>query len=230
MKYEDNQLDVIQKKKKELRKYYINILKSIAPEIKHQESKAILNKLEVLIKQLTNTKQKGEACIEKNICAFLPKNDDTEIDLQPLINKLYKKKYKIFIPIIPIIPMIENEISKMKILSFLEWHPPEENTKVRYDALGIQQYEHIKSKYDENYIDLKNDSFIMLVPLLAFDNNNYRLGRGGGYYDATINYVRSFNQKVITICSAFREQKSESPLPIEKHDQKIDFMVIPTSI
>lgn len=227
MKYEDNQLDVIQKKKKELRKYYINILKSIAPEIKHQESKAILNKLEVLIKQLTNTRQKGEACIEKNICAFLPKNDGTEIDLQPLINKLYKKKYKIFVPIIP---MIGNEMSKMRILSFLEWHPPEENTEVRYDALGIQEYEHIKSKHAENYIDLKNDSFIMLVPLLAFDSNNYRLGRGCGYYDATINYVKSFNKKVITICSPFREQKSELPLPIEKHDQKIDFMVIPISL
>ena len=32
---------------------------------------------------------------------------------------------------------------------------------------------------------------IVIVPLLAFDRRGYRLGQGGGYYDATLAALRA---------------------------------------
>ena len=64
---------------------------------------------------------------------------------------------------------------------------------------------------------------ILLVPLLAFDENLYRLGYGGGYYDRAISSLRKM-QKIITIGIGFDEQKMDN-IPIEPHDEKLDYIL-----
>jgi len=54
---------------------------------------------------------------------------------------------------------------------------------------------------------------LIIVPLLAADKENYRLGFGGGYYDR---YLKQFQGDTIGIC--FKEQLSPVPLPHEAHD------------
>ena len=54
---------------------------------------------------------------------------------------------------------------------------------------------------------------LMVVPLVAADSENYRLGFGGGYYDM---YLCAYTGATIGIC--FREQLSPVPLPHEAHD------------
>jgi 5-formyltetrahydrofolate cyclo-ligase len=64
---------------------------------------------------------------------------------------------------------------------------------------------------------------IVLVPLLAFDARGHRLGYGGGYYDGTLETLRS-NGKVLAIGVAYAEQEVKT-LPREPHDHALDMIV-----
>ena len=63
----------------------------------------------------------------------------------------------------------------------------------------------------------------ILVPLLAFDSNNYRLGYGGGFYDRTIAYLEK-RKKITTIGIGFYDQKVDD-LPRMKFDKKLDLVI-----
>ena len=47
---------------------------------------------------------------------------------------------------------------------------------------------------------------ILIVPLVGFDKNKFRLGYGGGFYDRYISKVLKF-KKILTIGFAFSFQK-----------------------
>ena len=62
---------------------------------------------------------------------------------------------------------------------------------------------------------------IMMIPLLAFDKNFYRLGYGKGYYDKYLKNCFKKNKKISTIGVAFSFQKYKK-LPISNFDVKLD--------
>ena len=65
---------------------------------------------------------------------------------------------------------------------------------------------------------------VMLVPILAFDKNKYRLGYGKGYYDRYLNkYLKRF-KKILTVGVAFSFQRHHK-LPINLNDIKLDFII-----
>ena len=94
--------------------------------------------------------------------------------------------------------------------------------------------------YDWNYLDplkvnkygmlepfIKNKSLVpnvILVPLLAFDQFNHRLGYGKGYYDSFLNKYMKLNKKIITIGIAFSFQEYNK-LPTSKLDAKLNFIL-----
>lgn len=59
---------------------------------------------------------------------------------------------------------------------------------------------------------------LILVPLLAFDAEGYRLGYGGGYYDRTLS--RPEYAKSIRLGVAYAFQRTES-LPRDTHDVRL---------
>lgn len=64
---------------------------------------------------------------------------------------------------------------------------------------------------------------IMLIPMLGFDRTGNRLGRGGGFYDRTLNAARE-HREIIAIGVAYSAQ--EVPVvPCGKHDGKLDAIV-----
>ena len=65
---------------------------------------------------------------------------------------------------------------------------------------------------------------IILTPCLAFDENGFRLGYGGGYYDKTFSYLKKIKHKFISIAVAFDDQKIDK-LVHDKYDQKIDYIL-----
>ena len=67
---------------------------------------------------------------------------------------------------------------------------------------------------------------IIIVPLLAFDKDKYRLGYGKGYYDRYLNkYIKQYKKKdTMTVGVAFSFQK-HNKLPINKNDVKMDFIL-----
>ena len=64
---------------------------------------------------------------------------------------------------------------------------------------------------------------VLLVPLVAFDNDYNRVGYGGGFYDRYIKKIRK-RKKVITIGFAYTFQKVNK-IPINKYDIKLDFII-----
>ena len=64
----------------------------------------------------------------------------------------------------------------------------------------------------------------MLVPLLAFDNNNNRLGYGKGFYDKFLNKFLKNKKIIITIGVAFSFQKYNK-LPVSNLDIKLDYIL-----
>jgi len=65
---------------------------------------------------------------------------------------------------------------------------------------------------------------VMLVPLLAFDTQNNRLGYGKGFYDRYLNKFLRNRKKIITIGIAFLFQKYKK-LPVSKLDIKLDYIL-----
>lgn len=63
---------------------------------------------------------------------------------------------------------------------------------------------------------------VLLVPLLAFDRQGFRLGYGGGYYDRTLETLRRRAQ-VRTIGLAFASQQVTA-VPRDGHDQPLDLV------
>jgi len=64
---------------------------------------------------------------------------------------------------------------------------------------------------------------IVLVPLLAFDAQGYRLGYGGGYYDRVLRALRH-RSTVTAIGIAFSEQEVDA-VPHEKTDEPLDWIL-----
>ncbi len=70
----------------------------------------------------------------------------------------------------------------------------------------------------------------LILPLLAFDDDLSRLGMGGGFFDRTIEKLKTQKPNVITIGLAYDFQRAGATLPIENTDQKLDFVVTEKNI
>lgn len=70
---------------------------------------------------------------------------------------------------------------------------------------------------------------IIIVPMLAFDRKGYRLGQGGGYYDATLAALR-VRKEILAVGVAYAQQACLFKLPVEEHDQKLDLIITPQAV
>ncbi len=64
---------------------------------------------------------------------------------------------------------------------------------------------------------------ILLVPLVAFDLNGYRLGYGGGFYDRTLQGLRA-RRTCLAVGIAYSAQEYDT-LPHDVYDQPLDWVV-----
>ena len=127
-------------------------------------------------------------------------NVNYEINCIEILKKLEKKKFIISIPI----------IKKNRQMNFSRWSF---NNPLKVNSFGIPEP--------------RNNKFILpdvlLVPLVAFDKNKYRIGYGGGYYDRYIEKVQK-KKKLITIGFAFSFQEIKK-VPKNKYDKKLDYII-----
>jgi len=72
----------------------------------------------------------------------------------------------------------------------------------------------------QNIVELK-DIDAVVVPGLAFDRSNNRLGRGAGYYDR---FLSALPKTTTTVGLAFDFQLTES-LPTEAHDMPLQQII-----
>ena len=142
-------------------------------------------------------------------------------------SKFKKKKFKlgIYYPSsfeINVLKLLEfNYISNQNILlpiikenNSMNFFPWKKNEVLQVNKFGM--LEPIKSN-----LNVPN---VMLVPLLVFDSNKYRLGYGKGFYDRYLNkYLKKF-KNILTIGVAFSFQKHHK-LPINNDYVKLNYIL-----
>ena len=141
---------------------------------------------------------KKEKITRKVIGGYYPVN--FEVDDLELLKKIEKNKFTISLPV----------IKKNFKMDFYKWSFSD---ILKINKYGIPEPETKNIVYPD----------VILVPLVAFDNNLNRLGYGGGYYDRLINKL-SKKKKIIKIGLALSVQKIDK-VPINKYDQKLDYIV-----
>ena len=134
----------------------------------------------------------------KIIGGYYPYN--YEVDTLEILKKLEKKNYKIALP----------KIEKNNMINFYEWSFKD---PLLINVFGIPEPISNKIVHPE----------VLLVPLVAFDNELNRLGYGGGYYDRYLAKALKI-KKIKTIGVSYSFQKI-SKLPINQHDMKLDNVI-----
>lgn len=88
------------------------------------------------------------------------------------------------------------------------------------EGLVPNKYGILEPEYDERKILPCDEKTLVIVPLLAFNSERYRIGYGGGYYDR---FMVS-NKALSYMGVAFEWQKTEN-LPIEDWDYRLDIII-----
>ena len=63
---------------------------------------------------------------------------------------------------------------------------------------------------------------LLIVPLVAFNAQGFRLGYGGGFYDRSLELLRK-KKPTLAVGYAYSGQMGE--VPVEETDQRLDAMV-----
>lgn len=140
------------------------------------------------------------------IAGYSPVN--CEIDPMPLMNNLETSYHSLCLP---------RGEDKSAPLDFHHWAPN--------DPLELDNHFKIMVPCPAQP---KVHPTVLLVPIVAFDKKGYRLGYGGGYYDRTINHLRT-KGKILVIGCAHDEQEVDS-IPRGPHDERLDYILTNTRI
>lgn len=173
------------------------IRKEIQEKLKKISDKDRKNFEEVLYKKLFANEN-----FKKANCIALTIPFGTEINTYPIIERLLKDGKTVCSPI------CEKESRKM---TFYKINSLDELIEGCY---GIKTPPEI-----EKNIVKKNNIDLILVPGVGFDDNNYRIGFGGGYYDR---YLKDY--KGYTISLAFKEQIVEK-VPTNEFDLPVNLVI-----
>lgn len=146
-------------------------------------------------------------CIQKKISRlgfYYPIN--FEIDIVKVISKIKIKNLKVYLPV----------VEKKNLMSFREWKSSEPFYVNRFGIL------------EPNKNNKKVKPQMVIVPLVAYDQNKNRLGYGRGFYDRFLNKI-SNQKKVLSLGMAFSFQRVKK-IPTEKHDKKLDYILTEKSL
>ena len=130
---------------------------------------------------------------------YYPANN--EVNILPLFDEIKKT----IIPLLPVVGLKNN-------MKFFKWD--------YLDPLNVNKYGMLEPLIKKKSII----PHVALVPLLAFDKKNNRLGYGKGYYDKFLNKYLKTNKRIITIGVAFSFQKYNK-LPTSQKDISLDYIL-----
>jgi 5-formyltetrahydrofolate cyclo-ligase len=126
----------------------------------------------------------------------------TEISTSELFDRLVAEDWVTALPVV---------VAKNTPLVFRQWKPGDALVLGRWD-IQIPP---------EAAPEVLPD--VLLVPLLAFDREGFRLGYGGGFYDRTLVKLRAF-KTVVAIGVGYLAQLVDA-VPRADYDQRLDFIM-----
>lgn len=126
----------------------------------------------------------------------------SEIDTRPLMQHLHEAGHALCLPVVtgPGAPLV-----------FRAWQPGD---PLEAAGFGTQVPGADKAERSPR---------VLLVPLLAFDRDGYRLGYGGGFYDRTLAKLRG-TQEITAVGIAYGAQEVAA-VPRHEGDQRLDWIV-----
>lgn len=122
-----------------------------------------------------------------------------EFAIRPLMRELHKRGGH------PALPAV---VERNAPLEFRSWYP---GVTMQDGAYGIPEPLETNSVTPD----------VLIIPLVGFDNDGYRLGYGGGYYDRTIS---AFRQQPTLIGVGYELSRLDSIQP-QPHDIPMDYIV-----
>ena len=144
--------------------------------------------------------QREEVKLANSVALYYPMKD--EVNIIPLLNDLIKRGVDVYLPRVT--------KSALKFYLFTSYDELVEN------KIGIKEPKANPNNEYKGVFDL------MIIPGIAFDKDNYRIGYGGGYYDR---YIFKHHPG-FTIGVTYKELKlKESFEFVEEHDQKVDLVI-----
>ncbi|WP_457796176.1 5-formyltetrahydrofolate cyclo-ligase [Methylocystis sp. S23] len=126
----------------------------------------------------------------------------SELNTRPLIDALAGKGYKVVLPVMHKV---------RQPLVFRDFAPGDGLVK---GPFGLSEPAEDKTARDPD---------ILFSPLAAFDRKGFRLGYGGGIYDATLAQLRP-TKNLTAIGVAYSCQEADR-VPTEPHDQRLDYLL-----
>jgi 5-formyltetrahydrofolate cyclo-ligase len=134
------------------------------------------------------------------VSGFWPINE--EIDIRPLMIELHNQGCQLALPVVQ---------GKGQRLVFRAWRPG--------DSLESGVFGTLQPSTKRELLEPE----ALLVPLLACDEEGWRLGYGGGFYDRTLAALRA-KQKVTAVGVAFNAQLVPE-VPHGPDDQRLDWLL-----
>ncbi len=156
---------------------------------------------------------RDEAAVVKSLIEFAdgfePESQETvvsgyvpigsEIDCMAALERFHQRGFTLCLPLVT---------APATALTFLRYCPGDRLVKGDFDVFTPEHHvEHVVPS-------------ILLVPLLAFDRQGYRLGYGGGFYDRTLALLRQ-QHPIKAIGLAFGGQEVDA-VPHDELDQRLD--------
>ena len=132
---------------------------------------------------------------------------DSEFDPSPLVDYMRTQSQQLALPVV---------VNEGAALAFRPWHANDQLETGAFDILVPPDR------------GLSIVPELLIIPLLAFDDKGARLGYGGGFYDRTLASLRA-NHAISAIGLAYDFQQADH-LPVEAHDQPLDFVLTPTGL
>lgn len=126
----------------------------------------------------------------------------SELDIRPLMTALHARGHRMALPVV---------LGRGRPLVFRAWRPG--------DALEPRPFGLAEPAVAAPELVPR----VLLVPLLAFDREGYRIGYGAGYYDMTLAALRA-RANTLAIGVGYAAQGVER-LPRDAHDERLDGVV-----
>jgi 5-formyltetrahydrofolate cyclo-ligase len=126
-----------------------------------------------------------------------------ELDIRPLMIELFNEGCQLCLPVVA---------GKRQPLVFRAWRPGDPLEQGVFGTL------HPSPKREV----LEPDALI--VPLLACDNDGWRLGYGGGFYDRTLRALRA-RKRITAMGVAFDAQLLSEAVPHGPDDERLDWLL-----
>ncbi|MBQ4831978.1 5-formyltetrahydrofolate cyclo-ligase [Pseudoalteromonas sp. MMG010] len=138
--------------------------------------------------------------------------NDGELDTSLLIKELWNKNHLLHLPII-------HPFNGTTLL----FQRYEKNSPMRVNRYGI-----FEPKLNCAQICPVAELDMLLMPLVAFDDNGNRLGMGGGYYDKTLASLYQQNSYSPQLIGLAHDCQKVDRLPIEAWDVPLTTIITPS--